>query len=265
MTNLIQDLPTGPALLPPTRLASGRSTRTPVGVRGFWSAFAALLILPALVWGPYQVVTLLAHEQRVESQSFPAVGVVRLEINGASGSIQIEASERDTIEVRAEISDGLRKTGESRKVVGDTLQLHSTCPNFGTNFCSVNYRVQVPRDIALDLNSDNGSIRLSNVSGPLKLSMDNGRVEGTQLRSAAVTTDTDNGSVRLEFAAAPTMVTATADNGDVEIVVPNDGAAYNVATHTDNGSETVEVPRDSASSHTVSIRTDNGSASVRVS
>ena len=119
--------------------------------------------------------------------------------------------------MRAEISDGLRSTGESQTVLGDTLRLRSTCPNYGSNFCWVNYEIRVPADLALQVDSsdgsvrisgttgpitvdgDNGSVRLADVSGPLQVSTDNGRVEGIQLRSQQVTADADNGRVQLQF------------------------------------------------------------------
>jgi hypothetical protein len=229
------------------------------------------------------VVTLLAHEERVETESFRAAGVARLQIDGSSGSVDIEASERDTIEVRAEISDGLRRTGESREVVGDTLRLHNTCPNFGSDFCWVNYQVRVPRGLEVIIDTDNGSVdvigsdapitidaangsvRLSDVSGPVHVATDNGRVEGAQLRSSTVTADSDNGRVQLDFAAAPTTVVATSNNGRVEVVVPNDGTTYRVDADTDHGSETIDVPTDPASGRSITVRTDNGSVTARTS
>jgi len=246
-----------------------------------WKVFAGVMILAAAVWGPYSVVTLLAHEERVEQESFPAAGIARLQIDGSSGSIDIAASDGDTIEVRAEISDGLRATGESREVVGDTLVLRSSCPNFGSDFCWVDYEISVPRDLELvvdgdngsisvsgsdapiTIDGDNGSVRVADVSGPLQLSTDNGRVEGTRLRSPTVTADADNGRVQLGFVVAPTTVVATSSNGSVEVVVPDDGTAYRVDVRADNGSEDGDVPTDPASTRTITVRTDNGSATVR--
>jgi hypothetical protein len=284
MTNLIDTRPTGPAApLPPPRPTPRRTRRTPVAVRVLWKVFAGVLVAAALGWGPYQVVSLLAHEERTETESFPAAGITRLEVDGSAGSVDIQASERDTIDVVAHISDGLRRTGESREVVGGALQLRSTCPNYGTNFCWVDYEVRVPRDLELvvdgdngsiavtgadgpvSIDGDNGSIRISNVSGPLQLSTDNGSVDATQLRSPTVTADADNGRVQLEFATAPTTVVATSDNGRVEVVVPDDGTAYRVDVRSDNGAENIDVPSDSSSTRTLTIRTDNGSATARTS
>jgi hypothetical protein len=284
MTNLIDTRPTGPAApLPPPGPTRPPVHRTPVGVRVLWKVFAGVLVLAALVWGPYQVVTLLAHEERLETETFPAAGIARIEIDGASGSVDVVAEDRDTIEVQAAISDGLRRTGESRRVVGDTLRLHSTCPNFGSDFCWVDYQLRVPLDLELvvdtsngsvrvngsdaplTIDADNGSIRLANVSGPLQLSTDNGRVEGLQLRSPNANADSDNGRVQLEFVVAPSTVLATSNNGSVEVVVPADGTAYRVDAATDNGREVVDVPTDPASERSITVRTDHGSVTARTS
>ena len=280
MTNLLEMQPTGPAApLPPPRRPE---RRTPAGVRVLWKVLAGVFILAALVWGPYQVVTLLAHEERTVQYSFAAADVELLEIESSSGSIDIVASERSTIDVVARISDGLRRTGESAELVDGVVQLRSTCPNFGSDFCWVDYEIQVPRDLRIvidgdngsidvtgstaqmTIDSDNGSIRVRGASGRLDLTNDNGRIEATELRSPVVTADSDNGRIQLEFAAAPTTVVATTDNGSVLVVVPDDGTAYNVDASTDNGSEdTDDVNQDPDSDRTISVRSDNGSVTVR--
>jgi hypothetical protein len=282
MTNLIETRPTGPAVpLPPPRTGGRPPRRTPDAVRVLWKVFAGLLVVGALVWGPYQVVVLLAHEERVELSSYPAAGLARLQVDSASGSIRVEGTDGDSIEVRAEISDGLRRTGESQTVDGETLRLDSTCPNYGSDWCWVNYRIRAPRELELVLDSDNSSIRvagmtgavsahadngsveLSDLAGPIDVSADNGRVEASRLTSSTVTADTDNGRITLEFAAPPTMVEASADNGSVEVVVPDDGTSYRLDIETDHGGQTEDVPIDSSSPRSIIIRTDNGSATAR--
>ena len=201
----------------------------------------------------------MAHEERTEEQTFPAAGLTTLDVDGSSGSINITGADTDSVHVVAEISDGLRKTGHSREVVGNTLQLHSTCPNFGSDWCRVDYEVTVPRDMTLtvrsgdgsvdisgmsspvDIDTDNGSVDLADLSGDVRVSSDNGRIDAVRLRSQTVTADTDNGRLTLEFAEPPTTVAATADNGRITIVVPNDATAYRVETATDNGSRNVTV------------------------
>ena len=281
MTNVMQRPPSGPPQPGPVSVAARSPRRTPRGVRALWKVFAAVLVVAGIVWGAYNVAVLLAHETREENESFPAAGLSAIVVDNSAGSVRVVATDGDTVEVRAEISEGLRATGESREVVGDVLELRGTCPNYGSDWCRVRYEIQAPRSLALtidadngsvdlsgftgtvDVDSDNGSIEVRGLSGSLDLSTDNGRIEGTALRSPTVIADSDNGRVTLEFAAPPTMVEATSDNGSVEVVVPNDGEAYAVDLSTDNGTPTVAIPTNPASPRSLRLATNNGDVTAR--
>jgi hypothetical protein len=288
MTNLLETPPTGPAAAlppPPTSprptMQPGEPKRTPMAARFLWKVFAGILVVGALVWGPYSVVTLLAHQERTESETYGAAGLRTLAVDGATGSVTIAAADTDTVRVTARISDGLRKTGESRRVDGDTLRLHSSCPKYGSDWCRVNWTVTMPADMAVvidtgsghvsvtgttasvDIRSDNGGVELADVSGLVKVSTDNGRITSERLSSSTVTASSDNGRVSLVFAKAPTTVSVTTDNGSAEVVVPADGTAYRVDVHTDNGSSHKGVPEDPTSGRSITVRTDNGGIDVR--
>ena len=159
--------------------------------------------------------------------------------------MRITTTDADEVVVRARISEGLRRTGEEQQVVGDTLQLRASCPNFGSNWCAVDYTLEVPRHLALVIRTDDGPI------------------EGSDLRSATVDADADHGRVSLAFAVPPEAVRATTDHGSVEVVVPDDGTAYRLDVETDHGERVEDVPIDSSSARSITIRTDHGDASVR--
>jgi hypothetical protein len=246
-----------------------------------WKAFAALLVIGAFVSGTFQIVTLLAHEERTVETSYPAEGIARIDVDNSAGSVRIVAADGDTIEVTATISDGLRSTGESQGVFGDTLELRGTCPNFGSDWCRVSYTISLPPSLdvtvdaddgsvdvvgitgAVDVDTDNGSIEMDSLAGPIRATNDNGRIEGDRLRSANVSADTDNGRVVLAFEEAPTNVFATSNNGSVEVVVPDDGTAYRLDMDTDNGSRTESIDVDDTAERAIVIRSENGSVTAR--
>src|SRR5690606_31233541 len=101
------------------------------------------------------------------------------------------------------------------------------------------------------------------LSGDLQASTDNGRVEATGLRSAAVSARSHNGRVSLTFAEAPQVVDATTSNGRVEIVVPDDATPYLVDIDTDHGSTDVGVRTDPTSDRRIHGRSHNGDVTVR--
>ncbi len=210
-----------------------------------WWIVGVVLFIGALTAGAYQVVTLLAHEERTETVSYPAAGLTTLDVATGNGAVRVTASDTDEVVVRARISEGLRRTGEDQQVVGDTLRLRASCPNFGSDWCAVDYTLEVPRDLALVLRTDDGPI------------------EGVDLRSPTVDAEADNGRVSLSFATPPEAVTATTDNGSVEVVVPDDGTAYRLDVETDNGERIEDAPIDSSSGRSITVRTANGDASVR--
>ncbi len=189
-----------------TALMEPTEQRTPSGVRGLWKVFAAIMVLGAFVSGTFQIVTLLAHEERTEESSYPAAGIARIDVSNSTGSVRIVGTETDTIAVTAEISDGFRATGESQEVVGDTLELRGTCPNFGSDWCRVTYEIRVPAALDVHVDTDDGSIALDGLTGSLQATNDNGRIEGTNLRSETATADTENGRIELTFVAAPSNV-----------------------------------------------------------
>jgi hypothetical protein len=271
---LIPSVPApGPGATPPAR--------TPSGVRVLWKLFALVLVVPGIAWGAYNVVTVLAHEERVETSTYPAAGLTSIDVHSAAGSVRIVGSERSTIDVRAEISEGLRSTGERQEVVGDQLQLRSSCPSIGSDWCRVDYEIAVPRGLAIsirantgrvtvtdttgtvEIDNDDGTVELIGLSGAIRATTDNGGIRASDLTSSTVGVDTDNGSVSLEFAAAPTTVTATTDNGSVEVVVPADGEAYRLVISTDNGGQTAEIPTDPTSPRSITLGTDNGHVTAR--
>jgi Putative adhesin len=220
--------------------------RTPSGVRWLWKLFAAILVLGAFVSGTFQIVGLLAHEERTEESSYPAAGIARIDVSNSSGSVRIVGTDADVIAVTAEISDGFRSTGESQEVVGDTLELRGTCPNFGSDWCRVTYEISVPASLEVHVDTDDGSI------------------VGAGLRSANVTANSGDGRVELGFAAAPTTVSATTGDGSVTVVVPDDDETYRLDVHTDDGSvSTEQVPTDPDSERSLTLRTRDGNITAR--
>ena len=88
----------------------------------------------------------------------------RIDIDNSTGSVTIVGTaERDEITVTAEISDGLRATGERQTLVGDRLELRASCPLSGPSGAGVRYTIEVPADIDIHVDTDNG--RLDGCSG----------------------------------------------------------------------------------------------------
>jgi hypothetical protein len=269
---------TAPPAPPPPSAAPGTS-RT---ITTLWRIGGALVVVPMLVYGVYQVVIALAHEEQTLRRSFDAAGITTLEVhNQAGGSVQVVGADIDTIRVRARVSHGLRRTDHSERVEGDRVVLASSCPLYGTDFCSVSYTVEVPSDIDLllrtdsgrvgatdidgtvDIGNDTGSIELVQVTGDINVHTDTGRIDASGLTGAQADASTDTGRIHLDFDVAPQAVQASTDTGSVEVVLPDDTATYRVETGTDTGGEVVSVRTDPSSTRSIVARTDTGDITIR--
>jgi hypothetical protein len=164
------------------------------------------------------------------------------------------------------------------ELAGDQLTLATDCGTL-IGGCAVRYRVLVPRDLAvgiqgqngtisatgfstaLSIRSTNGAIRVAGATGPLALRTENGGLRSTDTRSPQVRAVSESGKVDLSFAAAPRQVAVTTENGEVNVTVPR--AAYKVATTTDSGDVHADVPKDAAAPRSITVRTDSGAITLR--
>jgi hypothetical protein len=246
-------------------------------VRAAWKAAASLAAVAMLLWGVNLGVTQLAHEERTVTTGYDAAGIDVLDVAIDSGSLTVVGRETDRITVTARISDGLRATSERQQVDGDRLVLRAGCAAFFTNFCNVDYTVEVPERLAVKARLENDGARATGTRGDLDLRSDNGRIEvrgsgdgvvvlrssngnvvGTDLRAADVDAHSDNGRVELTFVEPPSKVEGTSSNGDVTVEVPDDGTAYAVDTGSANGSSAAAVRTDPASTRRIRVASDNG-------
>jgi hypothetical protein len=162
-------------------------------------------------------------------------------------------------------------TGTSYGVQGGVLTL-SGCGRH----CTVDYTVELPADLPVSgqvdngevrltavgevqVRTDNGAVTLDGVRGPVDVQTSNGHVTGRHLDGGPVRARTDNGAVELTTT-TPQDVTVGTGNGAVTVAVA--AGRYVVDTRTDNGAEDVRVQNDPAGQHRVELTTDNGAITL---
>ncbi len=247
-----------------------------------WKIAGGTLALGSVGWGAFNVVDLVAHEARTEVTTYDARDVDVLDVDNSDGPVTIVGDpERDEISVTARISDGLRATGERQTLVDGRLELRASCPNFGSMWCEVRYTIEVPADIEVRADTDNGRLRVSGVTGAVDLDADNGAVEvadlggnltvngdntsitASRLTSESVVAATDNGSITIELLEPPTSVEARSSNGSIDVVLPDTEETYALDISTDNGDISRDIRTAPDSPRHILIETDNGDAVVR--
>ncbi len=254
------------------------------GVRMAWLVVGCLAAVPLLGFGVIQAASTVAHEERTEVTTIDVADtdVTGLVVDNGAGSVTVVGvDDADAIVVRAHISDGLRDTGHRVTTRDDHVFVHGTCPLFGSEWCSVDYTVEVPTDVFVNVtglgsvrvsdvdgglvaDSRTGGVELVRVGGDVSASSDQGRVEGRDLTAPRVTARADQGRVALEFADSPEMIDAEADQGSIDIVVPDDpDVFYAVDPDADQGSVSLRVNQDTRSDRTIRVKADQGSITVR--
>ena len=203
-------------------------------------------------------------QQRVESETIPADGVTALALVTDNGAIDVTGADIDEIRIETTYREHDRGDGASEvTVVGDRLHIEGSCDSSWYEQCSVSYRIVLPAEMAVTLDTDNGRIDLGDLGGRIDAYSDNGAIDAARLAAPEVHAESDNGHVALAFSTAPDTVEARSDNGRVDVTVPASAAAYAVDAVSDNGDVDVSVATDPTSERTIDASSDNGAVTVR--
>ncbi|MEU9607021.1 DUF4097 family beta strand repeat-containing protein [Streptomyces sp. NPDC048057] len=204
-----------------------------------------------------------------------------------AGDTDVEIVPADVTDVRVSRQvDGWAVFGSgpdaSWRMERDRLTLRVDCDGLGD--CASRHTVQVPRDVAvtvehdngsltardfttaLTISTDNGDVTVRDTTGDLNLDSDNGTIVAERITAGKVRAETDNGKVRIGFkeGAGPGRVEAVSDNGDIVLELARDGAPYAVTAKAGNGKRRVDVPTDDDSPRVVKALNDNGNVTVRL-
>jgi hypothetical protein len=219
-------------------MALKRNKRTAVTILG---GLAGLLIV--LLGAVGVVNAAFAHERH--ARFTVADPVHKVVVASDAGDITLVATGTDRVIVRQDTRWVAGRPAPRHSVAGGVLRLADGCQRRWPIFhCGTSYRIEVPRDVAVDAHSDAGDVHATGLAG------------------AQVRASSDAGDVRLAFATAPASVDAETDAGDVELTLPR--GEYAVSTHTDAGDTDISgIVRYDRSSHVVDARSHAGDVTIR--
>ncbi|HEY7136918.1 MAG TPA: DUF4097 family beta strand repeat-containing protein [Acidimicrobiia bacterium] len=246
--------------------------------RGLWRIGGSGLTALLLVWGSANVVAQISFDSRSFTRVVTTpVSVVDFNIH--AGTLDVVAVPGSRVVVHAVIHRGLIRTHTSFHVDGDRLVVRASCAPVLDQNCQAHYRVEVPPATrvvahakdrvnvtgttnALEALAGEGSVTLTDVTGPVVAHASEGTVHATGLRSTDVQASAGEGSVDLSFATDPHRVDAHASEGHVAVVVPHDGTAYRVDAGASEGSTRVQIPTDPRSTLRIRAHASEGSVTV---
>ena len=204
-----------------------------------WAGAAALLLS----------VSLAADVKETEEDTFPVNTGARISLENINGEIFITVGSDDTVHMIARKKAGKQEYLDNLKVVVDAdedyIRIETRHPKseggwfkWGSDSSgSVAYELTVPHHVNLDtIETVNGDVEISGVSGRVKASTVNGSLQVSGLVSD-VNLETVNGSVKAEFdqVGGGQRINAEAVNGKITVMLPADASAR-VTAETVNGS-----------------------------
>lgn len=257
-------------------MAAPVAYRTSRPLRRLLFALGSLLTLAMVAWGGAQALDRLSIEEEHVFDSY--AGVTSIDLRYAHGNVDLVPARGRRVEVSIDSRHGFLGGHDREDELRDgRLRLRGSCNflTFGT--CEEDYRVAVPRGVAvsvhtsagesvarglrgnLELRSNAGSVRAIDVRGTtIELRSHAGTVDAERVRAGGLTLDSRAGgvnvvrsvarrvdasaaagSVDVELLRPPLNVDAESRAGSVTVFVPDVG--YSVDAHTSAGEEHVEV------------------------
>jgi len=138
-----------------------RLSSTPLRFSGA-HIFSALVVFVAL--SSFSLPTV--HAQRNVSKRFPAGKNVRVEVKNISGTITVESWNRNEIKITA--SSEAPTANIYPKLMGECVSIDVMGDNRGRgDVGDVNFKVQVPQNSSVDIETRRGDISISNIRGGL--------------------------------------------------------------------------------------------------
>ncbi|MGD9897767.1 MAG: DUF4097 domain-containing protein [Calditrichaceae bacterium] len=219
----------------------------------------------------------------------PSEGKELLILENKNGNIDIRTWDKNEIEiiaykkVRSSDMDSAREmmkeleieilmTGSKVEIItGRPDKEHGSSGFFswllsgGDNNYSINYEINVPEKLDLNIQSTNGSINLAGCEGRLRLETTNGNIKAEEV-SGLIRSKTTNGAINASFGKVypDDDMTFTSTNGSIKIYLPENLNA-DFKAQTTNGSINCELPVTeyySQSKRTVSGMINEGGAQI---
>src|SRR3954449_9730035 len=140
-------------------------------------------------------VNTLFDSQKTETFAV-AAPVDKLVVAADAGDVKVVATDADRVTVRRTTRWLTSEPKPTKTVSGGTLRLTDDCDGW-TLVCESGYRIEVPRDLAVEVRADAGDVDVRGITGAVDLRSGAGDVSGHELAGARLRATSDSGDVRL--------------------------------------------------------------------
>lgn len=246
--------------------------------RKTWLIAGSVAAAVTIVFGTFQVVSLLARSTDETTTTFEAVR--RLVVDNDAGSIRLRPSPDTTLRIDRKETRGLTKPSYSERLEGGRLVVEADCGR-PLGWCRVQIEVEVPAGVDVDASGGGGSFRADGLdaglrlqrsggsitvvgSGPvLDISSSGGSVNVEAARASEVKVRSSGGSVRVRSTVVPDSVDVRSSGGSVTVELPDGPTAYRVDATASGGSARTQVRTDPTSTRRITAHSSGGSVTVR--
>jgi hypothetical protein len=236
------------------------------------------LLLVVAAGAAVVVAGLVLPRTRHTSHTFEAP-LHRVVVHVATGKVVVVANRVLGARVSDERRFAVRQPRVVTRIDSGVLRVDASCPKPTILACRVDVHLDITPEMAVDVTTGSGDIRVDSIAGAVTARSTTGAVEvvgltgtadlhtaagpisGRDLAVSRLRAVTAAGAVELRFAVAPDSVTATTGAGNVDLAVPDD--TYRVTTSAPVGQSRVFVPLDRESSRTITVRSAAGRVTVR--
>ena len=195
---------------------------------------------------------------------YPVRGAVEgLRFDVGDGDIVIVGGgRRDAVEVQRDerFSFGHKPKVEPR-VEGAVYGVQARCPTTLLGPCTVDHRVIVPDNVALDIRTSGGQVTLRGYRGSARITTGDGKIDVSGYCGNSLDARAGSGDITVEAACAPPRLSLRSGSGSIHAVLPP--GRYDLDAESTSGSESVRglTPRADAP-YTVQVLSGSGDVSV---
>jgi hypothetical protein len=196
-------------------------------------------------------------------KSFTVTGQPELRVDAKDGSVTVHVWDQTSISANVSATGWRIGPGELEIVdhqIGGRVELDLRLPSarFGVGHRAIRMEIRVPRNTRLDIRTGDGSIRVYEVAGEMRLVTGDGKIEADGVQGTILARSGDGGvSVRGRLES----VSLHTGDGSVELsAMPGSRLAAGWRIETGDGSVTVRLPSDLSAD--LDVRTGDGDMRV---
>ncbi len=204
--------------------------------------------------------------KKVVEMEIPAKDLQAINVETINGNISIAASNKDIVELHAEISVTGSKKGTCEELIeeielknkddGEVLKIEAEIPKKFRYSFSVSYELTVPEKFKAECESVNGNINIAGLTGGADAETVNGTIECLNT-AKAINAETVNGAIYLNNVEG--SVSGEAVNGSIKVVCAKN-EPQTLALETVNGN--IDVQLKQQPNATLRAETMNGSITI---